>query len=68
MSQQVAHPEIHVSLIGGDGNAFTILGKVRRALKDGGCSADEIAEFMSQATAGDYNELLATAMRWVDVG
>lgn len=67
MSQQIAHPEIRVQLTGEDGNAFYIIGKVRDALRRSGCSADEIAEFTSQATAGDYNDLLACVMRWVDV-
>jgi hypothetical protein len=44
-----------VQLSGTDGNAYSILGAVNRAL-------------VSEATAGDYYHLLATAMRWVDCG
>ena len=33
---------------------------------DAGLSEDEIAAFMSEAMAGDYDHLLQTAMRWFD--
>ena len=61
------YPEISVELTGRDGNAFSILGDVRRALKKGGVPQDEVNSFFSEATSGDYNHLLATAMKWVNV-
>ena len=61
------YPEIKVELIGNDGNAFSILGSVKRALKNGGVSADEITKFYEEATSGDYNHLLATVMNWVEI-
>lgn len=64
MNQEVKHPEIEVELVGGDSNAFAILGKVSRALKSAGIDS---SEFMAEATAGDYDHLLRTAMRWVSV-
>jgi hypothetical protein len=54
-------------LVGNDGNAFAILGAVCKALRRNGIPNDEQAQFMEEATAGDYNHLLATAMKWVDV-
>ena len=61
------HPEIIVKLVGEDGNAFAILGKCRAAMRAHGLSPDEIDAFFAEATAGDYDHLLATAMRWFDV-
>lgn len=70
----VKYPEIDVQLTGGDGNAFAIIGAVTKALRsartaDGQriVSQEEIAEFQREATSGDYDNVLATAMRWVDV-
>jgi hypothetical protein len=59
--------DIEVELVGHDGNAFAILGKVSRALRNAGVKTDEITAFKAEATAGDYNHLLATCMRWVHV-
>lgn len=66
-TNEVRYPEIEVALIGADGNAFAILGAVSKALRRAGVSKEEIDEFRSEATSGDYDALLATAMRWVEV-
>lgn len=58
------HPEITVKLTSEDGNAFAILGRCRAAAQDAGLTSDEIAAFMDQAVAGDYDHLLQTTMRW----
>ena len=63
----VRHPEIEVELTGHNGNAFAVIGRVARALRQGGCPKDEVQEFFREATAADYDNLLATCMRWVDV-
>jgi len=55
-----------VKLIGEDGNAFYILGKVKAALRKAGLK-EEAEKFMKEATSGDYNHLLATAMGYVEV-
>jgi len=55
-----------VKLIGEDGNAFNILGKVKRALVKAGMH-EEAKAFMEEATAGDYNHLLACVQKYVDV-
>ena len=60
-------PEIVVDLIGRDGNAFSIMGRMRRHLRRGGVSPDEIDAFLEEAKSGDYDHLLATCMRWVTV-
>jgi hypothetical protein len=54
-------------LIGRDGNAFAIIGSVRRALKDAGIKdkADEFTEKVK--TLPSYDALLCLAMNYVDV-
>lgn len=63
----VRYPSVTVRLIGQDGNAFAVLGRVKRALQRAGVSAEERELFMKQATAGDYNHLLVTCMAWVEI-
>lgn len=60
-------PQVEVELSGHDGNAFGILGRVSKALRRGGASAAEVKEYVAEATSGDYDHLLATTMRWVEV-
>jgi hypothetical protein len=60
-------PDVEVELIGRDGNAFAILGTVARALREAGATQQEVDEFHTEATAGDYDALLTTVMRWVVV-
>ena len=60
------YPRVRVRLVGEDGNAFAILGRTRRALQNAGASPDDVAEFLREATAGNYDQLLATVMRWVE--
>lgn len=61
------YPEVTVELLGGDGNAFSILGKVRRALREGGVPSNEIEAFGKEAMSSDYDHLLRTVMQWVKV-
>lgn len=61
------YPEIEVSLIGRDGNAFAIMGAVEKALRKGGISQDEISTYLKESMSGDYDNLLRTAMSWVSV-
>ena len=61
------HPDITVTLTGEDGNAFAILGRCRAAARNAGLSDAEIAAFMDEAMAGDYDHLLQTAMRWFEI-
>ena len=67
MSEEVKYPEITVQLVGNDGNAFAILSAVKRALRKGGASQEEIDKFLDEAMAADYDNLLQTCMKWVNV-
>lgn len=63
----MARFDVKVKLTGKDGNAFSVLGEVKRGLQKAGATAEEQAEFMAEATSGDYHHLLSTAMDWVEV-
>ncbi len=55
-----------VQLTDEDGNAFGILGRVRRAIARS--NHPELADdFLTEATSGDYDHLLRTCMRYVTV-
>lgn len=57
---------IEVKLINEDGNAFSILGKVSKALKKAGYT-DLAKEYMNEAKSGDYDNLLRVTMEYVEV-
>lgn len=59
------YPDIHVQLSGEDGNAFFIIGRVRKALREAGVSSAECDEFSNEAMSADYDNVLLTCMRWV---
>ena len=58
---------IKVKLVGEDGNAFHILGKVMRELRKAGLSKEEVNAYYAEATSGDYDHLLATTAEWVKI-
>ena len=62
----VKYPHVSVKLVGEDGNAFAILGRVTKAMRKAQVDPTEIKAFQNEATSGDYDHLLATVMRWVE--
>lgn len=67
MSQDVKYPEIEVDLTAVDGNAFSLIGTVDRALKRGKVPREEIEAFKKEAMSGDYDNVIQTCMKWVNV-
>lgn len=63
----IKYPEINVPLVGEDGNAFSILGRVKRLMRRADLPDSEWEAFHTEATSGDYNNLLMTVMRWFEV-
>ena len=59
--------DIEVQLVGNDGNAFAIIGKVGRALREANVEDKEIKLFYQEAMSGDYDNVIRTAMKWVVV-
>lgn len=58
---------IEVQLTGNDGNAFAIMGAVQKALKKAGATKEELDQYLQESMSGDYDNLLRTAMKWVEV-
>ena len=58
---------VKVRLGGEDGNAWAILGRCQAALRKAGYPQAFIDTFVTEATAGNYDALLATVMRYVCV-
>jgi len=63
----VKYPHITVKLVGEDGNAFAVLGKVLTSLRRAGVSESERKQFQDEATRSDYDHLIQTVMQWVNV-
>ena len=58
--------KLKVKLVGEDGNAFSIMGRVTNAMRKANYSKEEIKEYQDEATSGDYNNLLRVTMEYVD--
>ncbi len=56
-----------VKMIGQDGNAFSIMGNIQRALKRSGADKEYIDKYIREATSGDYNHLLTVSMKYVNI-
>jgi hypothetical protein len=56
--------KVVVKLVGEDGNAFSILGRVSKALRRAGMP-EKATEYLARATAGDYDHLLAVTLEYV---
>jgi len=56
-----------VELTGSDGNAMAIIAKCRKALQRARFTQEEIKQFTDEATSGDYDNVLQTAMKWCEV-
>lgn len=61
--QQEPITDIRLKLVGEDGNACMIMGRARQALRRNG-RADLIEQFTKECTSGNYDNLLATCMRY----
>lgn len=61
------YPSIEVQLSGADGNAFSIIGAVTKALRRNGVDRDTINQFSQEAMSSDYDNVIQTAMKWVQV-
>jgi hypothetical protein len=61
------YPYITIKLVGEDSNAFAILGRCRRAMRETGLPQREFEAFLQEAKAGDYDALLRTCMKWFEV-
>lgn len=58
--------KVPLKLVGTDGNAFAIMGKVINALKEQKVPTEKINQYKKDATSGDYNNLLAVSLKYCD--
>ena len=58
--------KVRVKLAGEDGNAFSIIARVRKALRQNGYDKDFIDEYVRKATSGDFDNLLAVTCEYVE--
>lgn len=56
------YKHINVNLVGEDGNAFAIIGRVQAAMRREGCAEEERKAMIEELIADDYNHLLNTVM------
>jgi hypothetical protein len=61
------YPDIEVELLGQDGNAFAILGRVTAAMRRAKVPAQDITDYMNEAMSGDYDHLLRVTCETVSV-
>ena len=57
---------IQCRLTGEDGNALSVVGRVKRALRRAGVSKEEIDDYVHAALAGSYDQLLQLSMKVLD--
>lgn len=54
------------SLVGVNGNAFSVMAYVSNAMKKAGYNPSDIAEYRKKATSGNYDMLLCLSMEMID--
>lgn len=61
------YPEVEVDIYSIDGNAYSIMGAVTKAMRRAGIPKEEQDAYFKEATSGDYDNLLATTAKWVSI-
>ena len=54
------------TLVGVDGNAFSVMGYVSQCMKSEGMSQEEIKQYREDAMSGDYNHLLVVSQEMIE--
>jgi hypothetical protein len=58
--------KVKLELVGLNGNAYALLGAFRCAARKQGRSPDEIKKVMTEATSGDYDNLLRVLVSYCE--
>ncbi len=61
------HPEVRLHLTGESQHALFIMGRAVAAMRSAGLPESDRQAFLSEATSGDYAELLSTVRRWFTI-
>ena len=59
-------PKGQISLVGLDGNVFSVMGAVSKALRKAGWSKLQIEEYARQAMSSDYDNALRVSMTYTE--
>ena len=59
-------PKAKLKLVGTDGNAFAIMGKVIEALRNQKVDSSVIEQYKKDAMSGNYDNLLATSLKYCE--
>ena len=54
------------TLVGVNGNAFSVMGYVKNAMRKEGMSKEDITKYREDVMIGDYNHLLRVSMAMVN--
>lgn len=65
--EEPKYPHAVADLSDVDGNAISIIMACRRALLDSNVKMAEIKDFTAEAMRGDYDNVFATARKWLTV-
>ena len=65
MASENKNTGLKFKMVGEDSNAFSIMGRAARLLRQNGMG-DKVAAFQSECMSGDYDHLLATCTEWFD--
>lgn len=66
MTQPTTHRRLPVDLTEIDGNAFFIIGALRKAAKRAGWAQAEIDDMTNRLKAGNYDDLVRVAMEYCE--
>lgn len=60
-------PKPKVKIVGEDGNAFAIMGRIIKALRKAGADEEYINKYKQDAMSEDYDHLLVVSMEYADI-
>jgi sugar diacid utilization regulator len=58
--------KVQLTLVGLDGNAFSLMGAFRNQARKEGWTKEEIDEVLKECTSSDYDHLLQTLIKYCD--
>ena len=60
-------PMYDISVTPMDGNAFSIMGAVSKAIRRAGASNEVISQYREESMSGSYDNLIQVAMKYVNI-
>jgi hypothetical protein len=63
----IMKPMFNIEVVPADGNAFSIMGAVSKAMRRAGASDEVIKKYQEESQSGDYDNLIQVAMRHVNI-